>query len=291
MATQDDIESHYDVDNDFFALFLDEKYRTYTCAVWDGTEDLVQAQVNKFKRLCQYAHIQKGQNIIDVGCGWGGLLSYIADEYLDTNAYGVTLSSNQAAYINSLVKQNVSASPISWEDVAVPEKKYDAIVSVCALEHFATFEESEAGLQRDVYKKFFDWCLSVTTDDAYIGLQSIIITRHAENLKELRGAKYLKDKVFPGSALSSISDIQAGIIDKYQIVEATTIGLDYVPTLIEWDRRLQMHRDTIIAKYGAELYDHYRIYFASAIDCFESGYWDVYQASLKRAKPIRAFKP
>jgi cyclopropane-fatty-acyl-phospholipid synthase len=293
MATQEDIESHYDVDNDFFALFLDEKYRTYTCAVWDGADNLVDAQVNKFKRLCEYANIQPNQHVIDVGCGWGGLLKYIANKYDGTKAYGVTLSSNQAEYINSLNEKNVSADNISWEDVPVSDKKYDAIVSVCALEHFATFEQSEAGVdvQRGVYKKFFDWCLSVTTPGAKIGIQSIILTRHAETLKELRGAKYLKDKVFPGSALSSISDIQAAIVDKYDIVKATTIGIDYVRTLQEWDSKLEQNKATIVARYGQDLFDHYKLYFSSAIDCFETGYWDVFQASLSPTKATRAFKP
>ncbi len=293
MATQEDIESHYDVDNDFFALFLDEKYRTYTCAVWEGADNLVDAQVNKFKRLCEYANILPNQKVIDVGCGWGGLLKYIATEYKNTKAYGVTLSSNQAEYINSLNEKNVSADNISWEDVPVSDEKYDAIVSVCALEHFATFEQSEAGVdvQRGVYKKFFDWCLSVSTPNAQIGIQSIILTRHAETLKELRGAKYLKDKVFPGSALSSISDIQAAIVDKYDIVKATTIGKDYVRTLQEWDARLELNKDVIVARYGRELFDHYKLYFSSAIDCFETGYWDVFQASLRPTKATRAFRP
>ncbi|HAF01786.1 MAG TPA: class I SAM-dependent methyltransferase [Methylophilaceae bacterium] len=291
MATQEDIESHYDVDNDFFALFLDDKYRAYTCAVWENADNLVQAQVNKFNRLCDYANIKSGDSVIDVGCGWGGLLVYIAEQYQNTKAYGVTLSSNQASYINTLNKKNVSADNLSWEDVPVPEKKFDAMVCVCAIEHFATFEQSEAGLQREVYNKFFDWCLDVTTPTAQLGIQSIVITRHAENLKELRGAKYLRDKVFPGSALASISDIQAAIVDRYEVSKATTVGIDYVRTLQEWDNRLEFHKDKIIARYGEDLFTHYKIYFSSAIDCFASGYWDVFQVSLKRAKPIRAFMP
>lgn len=287
MATQKDIESHYDVDNDFFALFLDEKYRTYTCAVWDGATNLIEAQEKKFKRLCEYAHIKEGDNVIDVGCGWGGLLIYIAQQYKQSNAYGVTLSSNQASYIQELDERGVFADNLTWEVVPTEQKKYDAIVSVCALEHFATFEESEAGLQRKVYDKFFDWCLDVSKESAYIGIQSIVIRRHAENLPELRAAKYLKDKVFPGSALASISDIQAGVQDRYEIVESTTIGIDYVRTLQEWDAKLEANKEHIVEKYGQGLFDHYKIYFESAIICFENGYWDVYQASLQRAKPIR----
>ena len=57
MATQADIEAHYDVDNDFFGLFLDEKYRAYTCAVWEKANDLEQAQTDKYDRICKYANV------------------------------------------------------------------------------------------------------------------------------------------------------------------------------------------------------------------------------------------
>ena len=283
MASQADIESHYDVDNDFFALFLDENYLGYTCGVWDKANNLEESQLAKFERLSNFAKIEKEDSVIDVGCGWGGLLKYIVDERGANWAHGVTLSSNQSEYINNLRKSRVSADNLSWEDYVNNDKKFDAIVCVCALEHFATFEENVAGKQREVYKVFFDWCLNISTIDAYIGLQSIVITRPPKNLAELRGAKYLQEKVFPGSALSSISDIQASIIDKYEIVEATTIGQDYVLTLEAWKKNLIQNKAKVITKYGQALFDHYITYFDSAITCFSEGYWDVFQASLKRA--------
>jgi cyclopropane-fatty-acyl-phospholipid synthase len=291
MATQEDIEFHYDVDNDFYSLFLDKEFRVYTCAVWDGANDLQQAQVNKLKRISQYAKVNDGHKVMDVGCGWGGLMHYITKQYKGAQAHGVTLSSKQTDYVKSMNFPKVTVDNVSWEDYVAPDKKYDAIVSVCALEHFATYEVSEAGLQRDLYKKFFDWCLNISTEDAYIGIQSIILTRFAENITELQSAKFLKDEVFPGSALASISDIQAGIQDKYEIVESTTVGLDYVLTLKEWDKNFESNKTIILEKYGKEIYDHYKKYFECAINCFETGYWSVYQASLKRAKPTRAFRP
>ncbi|MGB2832036.1 MAG: class I SAM-dependent methyltransferase [Methylotenera sp.] len=284
MATQEDIEAHYDEGNDFYALFLDKKYRVYTSAVWATATNLEQAQVDKLERMSRYANIQAGDKVMDVGCGFGGLMTYVTEEFKNTQAHGVTLSSNQAEYINSVSKPNVSVDLCSWEDYPVPESKYDAIVSVCALEHFVTFEENVAGKQRDIYKKFFDWCLAISTPDAQIGMQSIVITRPPNNLLELRDSKFLQEKVFPGSALSCISDIQAAIVDKYEINEATRIGLDYVKTLAEWKRRLESNKEVAVERFGQALYDHYIAYFDSASRCFETGYWDVFQASLRRAK-------
>ena len=85
----------------------------------------------------------------------------------------------------------------------------------------------------------------------------------------------------------SISDIQAAIVDKYEISKVSRIGLDYVQTLKEWDIKLQSNKDLIIARYSEELYELYHNYFNAASRCFETGYFDLYQVSLKRAEPTR----
>ncbi len=286
MATQADIEAHYDVDNDFFALFLDKQYRVYTCAVWDDAQNLEQAQVNKFNRLCSYANIQAGYKVVDVGCGWGGIMNFISDSYLNTQIQGLTISTEQFNFVNSIKKPNVSVDLQPWQSYSAPAQKFDAIISVCAFEHFVSFEDYAASRQRDIYKNFFDWCLNVSTEIAQVALQCIVITRPPSNLMELNDSKYLQ-KVFPGSALPTISDIQAAIVDKYEISAATRIGSHYVRTLIEWKKRLEINKNVCIERYGQALYDFYIGYFDAAGRCFESGYWDLYQVSLKRATPIR----
>jgi cyclopropane-fatty-acyl-phospholipid synthase len=286
MATQADIEAHYDVDNDFFALFLDKKYLAYTTGLWGGATNLEQAQEAKFDRLSQYANIQPSQHVLDVGCGWGGYMNDIVGKYANTHVHGLTISTEQFKYINNTKKANVSADLCPWQSCAIPEKKFDAIVSVCAFEHFATQEDNIANRHRDIYKNFFDWCLSISTPEARLALQTIVITRPPNNLIELRGSKYLQ-RVFPGSAMATISDIQAAIVDKYEIAALNRIGLDYVPTLKEWKRRLELNKDIIIERYGEELFEHYRTYFTGASSCFETGYFDVLQVSLKRAISVR----
>ena len=286
MATQADIEAHYDVDNDFFALFLDKKYLAYTTGLWENSTNLEQAQEAKFDRLCQYANIQPNQHVMDVGCGWGGFMSDIVDKYAGTHVHGLTISTEQFKYINNTKKPNVSVDLCPWQNYSPPERKYDAIVSVEVIEHFATLEENIENRHRDVYKDFFDWCLSISTPEAQFALQTIVITRPPNNLIELRGSKYLQ-KVFPGSAMATISDIQAAIVDKYEIAAVSRVGLDYVPTLREWNRRLELNRDIIIERYGETLFEHYRTYFTGASSCFETGYFDVLQVSLKRATSVR----
>jgi cyclopropane-fatty-acyl-phospholipid synthase len=287
LATQADIEHHYDVDNDFFALFLDKKFRAYSCAVWDKSVDLEQAQEAKLDRLCQYANVQSNQYILDIGCGWGGLMNYIIEKYLNTRVHGLTLSTEQFEYVQSQANSRLSLDLQSWQNFKIPELKFDAIISIGAFEHFASFEDHAASRQREIYESFFDWCLNASTSDAQIGLQTIVISRAPNTISELRDSRYLLDKVFPGSALPSISDIQAAVIDKYEISAVSRIGLDYARTLSEWNTRLEQNESIIINRYGQGLYDHYRTYFGASIRCFESGYIDLYQTSLKRVKPLR----
>ncbi len=287
MATQQDIQSHYDVDNDFFALFLDTDYRAYSCGVWKTASTLEQAQKHKLERICRFARVAETQRVLDVGCGWGGLMKHIVGNFAGAEAHGLTLSTEQYQHILSHPTPGVSVELRSWQDVKVPERKFDAIVSVGAFEHFASIQDHEAAQHRQVYARFFDWCRSVSTEDAHIGLQSIVINRPPNSLSEVRDSRYLLTKVFPGSALPSVSDVQAAIIDKYEIACIKLIGLDYARTLAEWDKRLIAHREHITQKYGQALFDHYRTYFDAARHCFETGYVDLMQVSLRKAKPIK----
>jgi cyclopropane-fatty-acyl-phospholipid synthase len=287
MATQEDIEHHYDVDNDFFTLFLDERYRAYSCGVWKNAQTLEQAQTDKLSRLSRFAHVKAGQHVIDVGCGWGGLMQYIHQNYAGVTTHGLTLSTQQAQYVKAMNMPDTSVELCTWQNYKVTGRQFDAIISIGAFEHFATYEEHSKDQQRDIYRQFFDWCLEISTTEAYLGLQTIVINRAPRSLSEVRDTRYILDKVFPGSALPNISDIQASIVDKYEVSAVRCIGLDYARTIAEWDRRMELHKTHIQSRYGQALYEHYKTYFEACIRCFESGYIDLYQASLKRVQPIR----
>ncbi|MFM9835486.1 MAG: class I SAM-dependent methyltransferase [Methylophilaceae bacterium] len=287
MATQDDIQAHYDLDNDFFALFLDQEYRVYSCGVWQTATSLEDAQKDKLERLSKFAHLADGQKVLDVGCGWGGLMLYITDQFPKTMVHGLTLSAAQHAHIQSAPKARISVELRAWQDFSAPENKFDAIISIGAFEHFASVEDHTANVHRKVYSDFFNWCRTVTTNEACVGLQTIVINRAPINIGEVRDSRYLLEKVFPGSALPSVSDIQAALVDQYEIVELRLIGQDYARTLGEWNIRLNANREKIVEKYGAPVFEHYQTYFGAAKRSFESGFVDLLQVSLRRPKAIK----
>jgi cyclopropane-fatty-acyl-phospholipid synthase len=283
MATKADIAYHYDVDNRFFGLFLDRQHRAYSCAVWDGAASLEEAQQKKLARQSRFAGIEPGCSVIDVGCGWGGMLRYAVEYAGAATATGITLSEDQYHFVSELKHAQIDVRLSSWRDF-VSDVPADALVSIGAFEHFASLEDRDDGRHRKVYGDFFDWCRSASTNRARLGLQTIVTLRMPENLREARDTRYLLERVFPGSALPSVSDIQAGIQDRYEIAEARQIGLDYAHTLAEWRSRLTRHRAEIECGYGAELYAHYENYFRAAESSFRAGIVGLVQLSLN---PVR----
>ena len=281
MATQADIAYHYDVANDFYAAFLDDDYRAYSCGVWKSAQTLEEAQVAKLDRICRYGNVSPGHRILDVGCGWGGLMRRAISQFGATSAHGLTLSTDQYDYVRRNVEQPVTVELRSWQDFEPLGELYDAIVSVGAFEHFASMEDRRLQRHRDVYRGFFKWCRRLSTTNAYVGLQTIITARPPANITEVRDTRYLLERVFPGSALPSITDIQAAVLDLYEVSAAKRIGQDYARTIEHWDKRLLANRGSLVKNYGPEVVEHYRAYFHSAIRGFQSGVIDLLQVSLK----------
>ena len=276
MATQQDIAQHYDVHNDFYSLFLDREHRAYSCGVWDNATTLEQAQTNKLDRICRFAGITIGDKIIDVGCGWGGLMQYAISEFGAESALGLTLSEDQFDHVSHQAGPSIQITLQPWQDYET-EVKFDAVVSVGAFEHFASLKDRANGNHVKIYKEFFDWCRNVSTEDAMIGLQTIITSRKPANLRELRDTKYLLKYVFPGTASPSFTDIEAAIAGRYEITQQRKIGSHYSRTLIEWQKRLRENEAEILKRFGNQLFEHYDRYFSMALRGFESGLLDLLQ--------------
>ncbi len=280
MATSEDIQFHYDVDNAFYAIFLDREFRAYSCGVWDKAETLEEAQRAKIDRICRFAALEVNARLLDIGCGWGGLMTHAISVYGARSAHGLTLSNDQMAYIVSNASPQISAALQSWRD-HYPLHPYDAITSVGAFEHFVSRTERMAGRQIEIYRDFFASCRRVSTASAHIGLQTIVTARNPASLQEARDARYLLDKVFPGSALPTEADIHAGAVGLYEAVEICRIGKDYARTLACWRVRLLEQRDFAAAQFGSAVIDHYLHYFEAAERSFASGVTNLVQMSLR----------
>lgn len=281
MATAEDIQYHYDVSNEFYGSFLDAAHRMYSCAVWDGADSLEEAQRNKLNRIVDFAKIKKDDEVLDIGCGWGGMMQHLVREKNVSKVTGLTLSLEQKSYIDGLKFSNIEANFCGWQDFR-PQQNFDAIVSIGAFEHFASLEDRTQGKQIDIYRNFFDLCAKWSKKDGYLALQTIVTSKYPDTLDSVRGVRFLLKEIFPGSALPSIDDIQEAICGIYEIQELRTIGEDYARTLQAWKDNIERNESSVVSKFGKTLYDHYRKYFEVAKNNFEGGYTNLVQISLKR---------
>jgi cyclopropane-fatty-acyl-phospholipid synthase len=291
VASQSDISYHYDVDNDFFALFLDKEFMAYSCGVWKNAQDLEQAQKQKINRISSFARVSADSRVIDVGCGWGGLLQHVVVGLGVTDAVGLTLSTDQYTHITRTAHKSVKVELRSWADFPVGGAKFNAVMSVGAFEHFASLEDRKLDRHGEIYRQFFQWCRDVSTDKAHVGLQTIISARPPNNLGEVKDARFLLEDVFKGSALPTFEDISQSIRGLYEFVDLRRIGHDYARTLKEWKSRLVESEELILRDYNAQLFEHYCRYFDAAERGFTSGMVDLLQVSLRPISPASRKRP
>ncbi len=168
----EDVQAHYDLSDEFFRLFLDPS-QTYSCAYFERDDmTLEEAQQAKVDLALGKLGLQPGMTLLDVGCGWGSTMRRAIEKY-DVNVIGLTLSKNQAGYVQKTLDAIDSPRTkeirlAGWEQFNEP---VDRIVSIGAFEHFG----------HDRYDDFFKLAHQILPDDGVMLLHTITaLTRHAD---------------------------------------------------------------------------------------------------------------
>src|SRR5215471_11884052 len=157
-ASAEAIRFHYDVGNDFYRLWLDPSM-TYTCALFANGEEedkIFEAQVRKMDYHSALTAAAGCGRVLDIGCGWGGMLHRLVSEHRVAHAVGLTLSEAQAEWIQREPDARIELRIEDWKDHS-PREPYDAIVSIESMEAFARPGLS-AAKKIAVYSDFFDRC-------------------------------------------------------------------------------------------------------------------------------------
>lgn len=278
----ENVQAHYDLSDDFFALFLDPS-RTYSCAYFERDDmSLEEAQLAKIDLSLGKLGLQPGMTMLDVGCGWGATMMRAIERY-DVNVVGLTLSRNQHAHVEQVFAQ--SDSPRSkrvllagWEQFDEP---VDRIVSIGAFEHF--------GHER--YEDFFRFAYEALPDDGVMLLHTItgLHPREAHSrgipltFEVARFIRFIVTEIFPGGRLPSIEMVvehadRAG----FTLTRRQSLQLHYARTLDLWAEALAAHRDEAIAIQSEEVYDRYMHYLTGCANSFRVGYIDVNQFTLQK---------
>ncbi len=280
-SSQTDVEVSYDVSNEFFRLWLDERMN-YTCAVYESeTQSLEAAQLNKLKILSDYAKLTPEKSLLDIGCGWGACLEYAVTARKAKRAVGVTLSRSQA--------EEVMARKLPGVDLAVADfmkwetnEKFDSLISICMMDHLCSPEEARKGRAVDIYRAYFKKCWELTNPGAWFGLQTILRNRIPRNKKDLEDIYFCTHVIFPGGLNPRLEDIIQAVNPYWEVVTCATRRVDYQRTTAEWLRRMKMHEKTIRQKWGDKVFDDYDRYLSTCVRAFDQHYSSLAQYELRR---------
>ncbi|GAB4181344.1 MAG: hypothetical protein Tsb002_01240 [Wenzhouxiangellaceae bacterium] len=280
MSTSTDIDVSYGVSNDFYRLFLDKRM-TYTCGLYENPDDdLDQAQTNKLEYHYNAARVTKDSRVLDIGCGWGSNLEFLAVDKQVKDVVGITLSKDQYAEILNKNLPNTTVELVDYRDYQ-PDKKFDAIISIGMFEHIATPEDGRNGRQIEQYNDYFAKAWEWTNPGSYFSLQSVIGMKipRGKALKELAWITY---SIFPGAISPRLEWITDSLLPYWELVSVVTRREHYAKTTADWLSNLKANKDTVVERWGEQYYNDYCRYLAGCVYFFENKNQSLAQLVLKR---------
>ncbi len=236
-GSRKNIAEHYDLNNDFFASFLDPTM-TYSSAYFykDGLS-LQEAQLAKYERLCMQLRLKPTDHVLEIGSGWGGNAIYMARKY-GCRVTSLTISEEQHKLATERVAEEGLSDRISIElrDYRTLEGQYDKIVSVEML-------EAVGHKYMDIY---FKKCHDLLKKNGILALQ--VITSPDSRYDSLRkGVDWIQKHIFPGSLLPSVAAINGSVnrTGDMTLVDLKDIGADYATTLKLWYDQFNANLSTV----------------------------------------------
>jgi cyclopropane-fatty-acyl-phospholipid synthase len=276
LENREAIHFHYDVSNEFYALWLDQAM-VYSCAYFESPEtDLETAQQAKLEHICRKLALKQGERFLDIGCGWGALVMHAARHY-GVRAHGVTLSPQQLKVAQERISQadlsdRVSVELLDYRDLP-GESQYDKIASVGMFEH--------VGLKNlPVYFATVHRLLAPRGLFLNHG-----ITHDIEGWEPTISTQFINRYVFPDGQLDTISNVQRVMEhEKFEIFDVEGLRPHYAMTLRHWVSRLERQRPLALQYVNEATYRVWRLYMAACALQFESGEIGIYQVlASKRA--------
>ena len=266
------VTHHYDVSNEFFALFLGPSM-TYSCAYWrGGAETLEEAQAAKNELVCTKLGLGEGDRVLDVGCGWGAFAVHAAKAH-GALVTGITLSEPQAARARERaaeegVGDRVDIRVADYRDLG--GETFDAIASIGMVEHVGA-------VNIDAYARTL---ASLLKPGGRLLNHGIARLRHGEP----EAGPFSERFVFPDAAPLHLSRVQYALEGAgFETLHVEGLREDYAKTLREWTRRLEASHDEGVRLAGAERMRVWQVYLRAARRGFETGFTSVYQVRAVRA--------
>lgn len=265
------IRYHYDLSNDFYALWLDPEM-VYSCAYFEtGEESLEQAQTAKLRHLCRKLRLQAGDKLLDVGCGWGGLARFAAREY-GAQVFGITLSREQLHWARQRVTEQglggqVTLELLDYRDLP-QDGRFDKVVSVGMFEHVG-----HANLPLYCQRLFG------AVKAGGLVMNHGITAKHTDGRPVARGAgEFIGRYVFPNGELPHLASVTSCLSEAgLEVVDVENLRLHYARTLALWSQRLEgqlAHAVQIVPEQAVRIW---RLYLAGCAYGFSHGWMALHQ--------------
>ena len=267
------VAHHYDLDGRLYSLFLDADQQ-YSCAYFDTPDaSLDDAQLAKKRHLAAKLRLKPGAQVLDIGCGWGGLALYLA-EIAGARVTGITLSQEQfqraqARAIERGRTRDTNFRLIDYRDV---EGRFDRIVSVGMFEHVGV----------GFYETYFGKCAKLLADDGVMVLHSIGRSS-PPGITNPWIAKY----IFPGGYIPALSEVLPAI-ERAQLMvsDVEVLQLHYAETLKAWRQRFLAHREEVVRLYDQRFVRMWEFYLACSEMAFRAGDMVVFQIQIAKRKGL-----
>lgn len=269
------IEFHYDLSDDFYALWLDPR-RVYSCAYFTAPDQvLASAQEAKLDLICRKLRLRPGERFLDVGAGWGGLLLWAAEHY-GVDATGITLSHNQHAYVSHLIEQKGLSSRVRVKLLDYrkldPEMPFDKIASVGMFEHVGRMQ----------LEQYFSRLRALLRPGGLI-LNHGITAGGVYNPQLGHGmGNFIEKYIFPGGELSHIGHVMTHMANGgLEALDVENLRPHYARTLWAWsdalESKLEAASQVLQTQKGERALRAYRLYLAGCASGFENGWVALHQ--------------
>ena len=262
------IHHHYDVSNRFYELVLGPSM-TYTCACFPNDDaTLEQAQAYKYDLVCRKLGLQPGMRLLDVGCGWGGMVRHAVREY-GVTALGVTLSAAQAQWAQAAVEREGlgDRAQVRRQDYRqISERGFDAVSSIGLTEHIGIGN----------YPAYFSFLLSRLRPGGR--LLNHCITRPDNTQPGLAKRGFIDRYVFPDGELAGSGTIISAMQDAgFEVQHEENLRRHYARTLAGWNANLVAHWDDAVAEVGLPTAKVWGLYMAGSRVAFERRQIELHQ--------------
>jgi cyclopropane-fatty-acyl-phospholipid synthase len=250
---------HYDIGNELYSKMLDKNMQ-YSCGYWKKAQDLDHAQEDKMDLICRKLELTKGETLLDIGCGWGGLLKYAAEKY-GIKGVGITVSKEQAAY----ARKSCEGLPveIKIEDYRKVSGLFDKIVSVGMIEHvgFKNYKD---------YMKIVHRCLK---DNGIFLLHTIGSNKTTKGA----GDPWIDRYIFPDGKLPSIAQLTQASEKLFVMEDWHNFGAYYDKTLIAWRENFIKSWPELKNRYDERFYRMWIYYLSCCAGSFRTRYIQLWQ--------------